>query len=185
MGFPLLRQRFVVWAALWGVAEGFLFFIVPDVLVSFLALRRGWREAMLTSLVAALGAIIGVFLMWQLSVAAPKTAVAMVEALPGITPEMITSFGMMLLHEPLLPSLLIASIVGVPIKIAAMMGHYLDLSLIEFLLVTPLARLPRFIAVGLGVFFLSRLAARWLGKEAMTLLLALFWIVFYGAFWLL
>lgn len=181
----MLRRKFVWWAALWGIAEGFLFFIVPDVLISFLAQRRGWREAILASLVAALGAVVGVLLLWQLSIAAPKTALAMVEALPGITREMVTSLGVTLLHEPLLPSLLIASIVGVPIKIAAMLGPGLDLSLIEFLLVTPLARLPRFVAVGLGVFFLSRLGGRWLGMEKMTLLLALFWIVFYGAFWLL
>ena len=181
----MLRQKFVWWAALWGVAEGFLFFVVPDVLISFLAQRRGWREAMLASLAAALGAVLGVFLLWQLSIAAPKTTVAIVEALPGITPEMITSFGTMLMYEPLLPSLLVASIVGVPIKIAAMLGHYLHLSLLEFLLLTPLARLPRFVAVGLGTFFLARLGGCWLGKEKMTILLALFWIVFYGAFWLL
>lgn len=181
----MLRQKFAWWAALWGVAEGFLFFIVPDVLISFLAQRRGWREAMLASLAAALGAVLGVFLLWQLSIAAPWTTEATVKLLPGITPEMITSLGIKLLHEPLLPTLLVASIVGVPIKIAAMLGPGLDLSLVEFLLVTPLARLPRFIAVGLGVYFLSRLGSRWLSKEKMTLLLLAFWIVFYGAFWLL
>jgi hypothetical protein len=181
----MLRQRFVWWAALWGVAEGFLFFIVPDVLISFLAQRRGWREAMLGSLAAALGAVLGAFLLWQWSAQSPDTVRLLVETLPGITPGMVERLAAELAQQSLLPTLLIASIVGVPIKIAAMLGPGLDLSLIEFLLVTPLARLPRFVAVGLGVFFLSRLGGRWLSMEKMTLLLALFWIVFYGAFWLL
>lgn len=181
----MLPQKFVWWAALWGVAEGFLFFIVPDVLISFLAQRRGWREAMLASLAAALGAVLGVFLLWQWSASDAQTVRVLVEALPGIDAAMIEALREKLASHPLLPTLLIASIVGVPIKIAAVLGPGLDLSLVEFLLVTPLARLPRFIAVGLGVFFLAHLGGRWLSKEKMTLLLALFWIVFYGAFWLL
>lgn len=181
----MLRRKFVWWAALWGVAEGFLFFIVPDVLISFLAQRRGWREAMLTSLAAALGAVLGVFLLWQWSAQSPQTVRMLIEALPGITPVMVQDLAAELTQQSLLPTLLIASIAGVPIKIAAMLGPSLDLSLVEFLLVTPLARLPRFIAVGLGVYFLARLGSRWLSKEAMTLLLLAFWIVFYGAFWLL
>jgi len=181
----MLRQKFVWWAALWGIAEGFLFFIVPDVLISFLAQRRGWREAMLASLAAALGAVLGVFLLWQWSASDAQTVRGLVEALPGIDAAMIEALREKLATDPLLPTLLIASIVGVPIKIAAMLGPGLDLSLIDFLLVTPLARLPRFIAVGLGVFFLARLGGRWLSTEKMTLLLLAFWIVFYGAFWLL
>jgi len=181
----MLRQKFVWWAALWGVAEGFLFFIVPDVLISFLAQRRGWREAMLASVAAALGAVLGVFLLWQWSASDAQIVRGLVEALPGIDAAMIEALREKLATDPLLPTLLVASIVGVPIKIAAMLGPSLDLSLIEFLLMTPLARLPRFVAVGLGVFFLARLGGRWLSTEKMTLLLLAFWIVFYGAFWLL
>lgn len=172
-------------AALWGVAEGFLFFIVPDVLVSFIAQRRGWRPAMAASLAAALGAVLGVFMLWQWSACDPSTVRTLVEALPGIDAAMVETLRGELATQPLLPTLLTASVVGVPIKIAAMLGPSLDLSPTEFMLVTPLARLPRFIAVGLGVALLARLGGRWFSTEKMTLMLALFWVVFYGAFWLL
>lgn len=180
-----VSRRVLAWAALWGVAEGLLFFVVPDVLISFLAVRRGWRAACIASMAAALGAVVGVFLLWQWSVADPQTVRMLVEALPGISPAMVEKLGGELMQGALLPTLLIASVVGVPIKIAAMLGPQLDLPLLEFLLVTPLARLPRFLAVGLGVALLARLGARWFSVEKMTLILALFWIVFYGAFWLL
>ncbi len=179
----MLRQKFVWWAALWGVAEGFLFFIVPDVLISFLAQRRGWRDAMLASLAAALGAVLGVFLLWQWSASDAQTVRWLVEALPSIDAAMIEALREKLATDPLLPTLLIASIVGVPIKIAAMLGPGLDLSLIEFLLLTPLVRLPRFLAVGFGVALLARLGERRLSREKMTLILAAFWIVFYAGFW--
>lgn len=178
-------RRPLLLAASWGVAEGFLFFVVPDVLISFIAQRRGWRSAMAASLAAALGAVLGVFLLWQWSASEPQTVRTLVEALPGIDAAMIAKLQGELATQPLLPTLLVASVIGVPIKIAAMLGPSLDLSPAEFLLTTPLARLPRFLAVGIGVALLAQLGRRWLSTEQMTLLLALFWIVFYGVFWLL
>lgn len=172
-------------AAGWGVAEGFLFFVVPDVLISFIAQRRGWRPAVAVSIAAALGAVLGVLLLWQWSVADPATVPALIEALPAIDTAMIDALRDQLATQPLLPTLLVASIVGVPIKIAAMLGPSLDLSLTEFLLTTPLARLPRFLAIGLGAALLAHVSRRWLSADKVTLLLALVWIVFYGVFWLL
>ncbi|MCE3289658.1 MAG: hypothetical protein K0R83_1670, partial [Caulobacter sp.] len=43
----------------WGVAEATLFFVVPDLLIGYLALTRGFRAGAWASLLAATGAVIG------------------------------------------------------------------------------------------------------------------------------
>ena len=46
-------------AFVWGAAEAFLFFIVPDVLIGYAALRRGARAGLIAAVLAALGASVG------------------------------------------------------------------------------------------------------------------------------
>jgi membrane protein YqaA with SNARE-associated domain len=50
-------------AALWGFAEATLFFIVPDVLLSIIAVRRGRRPAWIAMAWTIAGAIAGGALM--------------------------------------------------------------------------------------------------------------------------
>jgi len=46
-------------AFLWGFAEATLFFIVPDVLLTLLAVRFGWRRAIMPLLFCLSGAVVG------------------------------------------------------------------------------------------------------------------------------
>ncbi len=46
-------------SAAWGFAEATLFFIVPDVIVTFLAFRYGFRRGWIAAAWAAFGAVIG------------------------------------------------------------------------------------------------------------------------------
>ena len=55
-----LRQHALDIAAfLWGVAEATLFFFVPDVLLSYIGVKRGVRATVRASIIAAAGAAIG------------------------------------------------------------------------------------------------------------------------------
>ncbi len=46
-------------AGAWGMAEAVLWFVVPDVFLTWVAMRRGVRPALRLSLVAVAGAIGG------------------------------------------------------------------------------------------------------------------------------
>ena len=47
-----------------GIAEATVFFIVPDVWISFVALRRGWQAGALAAFFACIGALIGGAIMY-------------------------------------------------------------------------------------------------------------------------
>lgn len=51
-------------AALWGIAEATVFFIVPDVWISFVAARRDWKAGVLAACLACTGALIGGAIMY-------------------------------------------------------------------------------------------------------------------------
>ena len=71
-------------AALWGFAEATLFFLVPDVLLSAIALRRG-RLAGVACLVALLGALPGGALLYRWGEREPVAARRALDRLPAIS----------------------------------------------------------------------------------------------------
>jgi len=70
-------------ASLWGFAEATLFFIVPDVLLSWLALRSP-KRGLIACLFALLGALIGGSAMWLWGRFDPDSARTIFELLPAI-----------------------------------------------------------------------------------------------------
>src|SRR5262249_53228345 len=83
------RRAWNIVAFVWGFAEGTLFFIVPDVILTFIGLTRGARDAVIGSCFSALGASCGGALMYLWSAADPAAARATVVAVPAITGAMV------------------------------------------------------------------------------------------------
>src|SRR5690554_874396 len=83
------RSRLAVFVAgLWGFAEATLFFIVPDVFLTFLGIRRlSW--AVRASFGALIGALIGGTLMCLLAPGQTSVMRSLLEAVPGIAPVLI------------------------------------------------------------------------------------------------
>src|SRR5690606_531202 len=76
-------------AFLWGVAEAIYFFVVADVLLTFIAVAYGLRAALVASLAAALGAACGGALVWRLAQADPVQAVTLLRSVPFLSEAMI------------------------------------------------------------------------------------------------
>lgn len=76
----------VAGAALWGVAEASLFFIVPDVLITFAVMRFGLRQGLLLSVVAAVFASITGCFMWLWASRDAETARHVMLLVPAIGP---------------------------------------------------------------------------------------------------
>lgn len=163
----------------WGLAEGVVFFIVPDVYITFAALfslRSGaiaWAASIAGSLVAILA--IGV-----LTMVPALDYLAFLESLPGISEALIerTAAGLEAAGMPYSPFLVLG---GVPLKVYGALALSLGLSLGSVLLWTVFARIvriaPTFLLVAVvRLLFRRRIDAH---PAAWSAALVLGWIAFY------
>ena len=162
----------------WAFAEAILFVLVADVPVSFIAVRHGWRPAAIAALVAAVAAAAGGALLHAWAGADPDGATRTVTALPGIDPALVAETARDFAASGYM-AMLIGSVSGVPYKLYALAAGVQGAPLIPFLLLSPLIRLPRFLAVALLAAALGRLASRRLGLCARLGALTAFWLLFY------
>lgn len=162
---------------LWGFAEATLFFIVPDVLLTAVALTS-LRRALQVAAWALAGALVGGALMWTLGRTDPTTGNAWLAQLPAISHAMIADVGRQLASSGL-PALFAGPVTGTPYKIYALQAGQLGIGLVEFLLVSIPARMLRFVAVTLAVGGVSKLLARWMGLRWRQALLGACWVLFY------
>ena len=172
------------WLALafaWGAAEASVFFVVPDVVVTAVALRRGLGAGLLAAAAAALGAVAGGAAMYAFAAADPTAAVATVDAVPAISGAMIAEARGAFADGGDV-ALLRAAYTGVPYKIYAVLAGEAGRPLAAFLIVSLLVRASRFVIAAV----LTRLAVatfgRRLGATARAVTLATFWLLFYAAY---
>ena len=168
-------------AFIWGLAEATLFFIVPDVLLSFIAQRRGWRTAVRAAGATVVGALIGgafMFLWAKQDIAAVWQTLDLV---PFITPGLLDRVQNELAAHGIL-AMFTGAFTGAPYKIYAALAGSAGLNLPGFLILSAVARGARFLAaIGLTLLA-SRTASPWLDRRGQTIALAGFWIVFYAIY---
>jgi hypothetical protein len=175
----LMRWPGTLLALLWGFAEGTLFFILPDVLLSFTALFRPRRALVQTGAIVAGAVLAGAMMFtWSAQGAGARNAVARV---PLVSPAMFEradrdfrQFGLWGMSR--------GPVRGIPYKVyaAEAPAHF---TLWPFLLVTVPARLWRLLAVWLG-FAAVGVILRKLGRASLAPALhALFWIATYLVYW--
>jgi membrane protein YqaA with SNARE-associated domain len=138
-------------AFIWGFAEATLFFVIPDVGLSIIAL--GGREAgLIATGYAVLGALLGGMLMYFFGRADLDRVVAILHRIPLITPEEIENVQANLERSGI-GAMFLGPFVGIPYKIYATFAHRIG-TLPIFLLVSIPARGIRFVIVVLAVPFL-------------------------------
>ena len=168
----------------WGVAEALVFFIVPDVLLSYIGLKRGPRAAAIASLCAAFGAACGgAFVFWWSS-ADPTGARATVLAVPAISEAMAARAETAMAGNWFLATLL-GPLSSTPFKLYAVLAPHAGASLPAFAAASVVARLPRFLVVSAGVAFIGRWVQPRVSRVRLTWLLGAFWLVFYAVFFAL
>lgn len=166
----------------WGLAEATVFFVVPDVIISWIALRHGARAGLTACLAAAAGAVAGGAAVWLWGQSDIAGARAVFDLLPAIGPATIARAQAEMAGEGRFAAMLAGAMTGVPYKLYAAEAGAVSAPLWWLMAVTPAARLPRFIVAALG----ASLVRHWLRGVAMRWLLlgwAFFWIVFYALFW--
>jgi membrane protein YqaA with SNARE-associated domain len=169
-------------AALWGFAEASVFFIVPDVLLSWYALS-GVRRALVACLHALAGALAGGALVWFWGRNDPESLRALFLHLPGIDEAMIATVRSEL-QERGLTAIFLGPLRGVPYKIYALEASSLNAPLVLFLLISVPARLVRFVLVTLLVGGLRKALGR-LSLQGARLAHLLCWTLFYAGYFYL
>lgn len=168
-------------AAIWGFAEATVFFVVPDVAVTAAALRST-RAMVLSALLAAGGAVAGGIVMNDLAQRDYASARRLVERVPAISPAMVDHAGQQIGRHGV-GAFFLGSVTGTPYKIYAIHAGHARQSMPAFVLASFVARLARFLAAGLITRGIVRaMPTAWRHRRA-AIILALFWIGLYAAYW--
>ena len=175
----MMRWPGTALAFLWGFAEGTLFFILPDVPLSFVALFLP-RRALLHMAAIVAGAVLAGAMMFSWSAHSPGAGAA-VAHVPAVSSAMFEhadrDFNQYGIWGPSLGPLR-----GIPYKVYAVEAPAHS-ALWPFLLVTIPARLWRLVVVWLG-FAGTGALLRKLGRAGLAPALhAVFWIVTYAIYW--
>ncbi|MGD9966075.1 MAG: hypothetical protein AB7T59_06115 [Hyphomonadaceae bacterium] len=171
-------------AFIWGVAEATLFFFVPDIVLSYIGLKRGATAAARASVVASVGAAAGGVIMYVWSASDPGAARAAVLAVPAISEAMAARAGQAMAENWFLATLL-GPLSSTPFKLYAILAPAAGAPLPSFALAAIAARLPRFLIVAVGVAFLGRAWSLWLSERQLLWLLIGAWLLFYVVFFAL
>ncbi|MFI5011858.1 MAG: hypothetical protein ACHQAY_05890 [Hyphomicrobiales bacterium] len=170
-------------ALIWGFAEATLFFVVPDVFLTLVAVSRGARRALSLSVLSALGAVGGgALMMWWggNDIAAARVAV---HFLPAISADMIAGVAAAMQRPDWPLAMLLGAFGGVPYKVFAMEAGAAQLSAAPFLAASFAARLLRFSLAVLAARIAARLLERRLSPRGATYAIAGSWTSFYLLFW--
>jgi membrane protein YqaA with SNARE-associated domain len=172
-------------AFLWGLAEAMLFFIVPDVLLSYVGMKRGASPAAGAAVYAAVGAAVGGAFMYLWSVVDFASARDAGFAVPAIGADMGARAREAMAEQGWFAATLLGPLSSTPYKVYAILAPQAGAPLPLFMLASAVARLPRFLIVGCG----AALVARWLepriGKSRLLIVFVAAWIGFYAAFFAL
>lgn len=169
-------------ALAWGFAEATLFFVVPEVLITWVALDR-LRRALSACLFALAGALVGGALMFTWGAIRHAQAVAVVDLVPAVSSDMLAAVAQTL-EERGASAMIPGAFIGRPYKAYAVQAPGAGIGLAAFLLATVPARLLRFVLAALVTNGLARLAGAWPEGRRRALLVC-FWVTLYALFWTL
>jgi membrane protein YqaA with SNARE-associated domain len=165
-------------AAAWGFAEACFFFIVPDVLLSWIALTDV-RRALLACLYALAGALLGGTLVWFWGGSQPELFRHFFVALPGMDSDLLAAVRIQL-QEQGLTAVLFGPLRGTPYKLYALEASVQRYPYLPFLLISIPARLIRFVLVTLLVGCVRRLLGEHLSPNGARWTHLICWTVFYA-----
>lgn len=174
-------RRWRLIALVWGFAEATLFFVIPDVWITRVALRSR-REAFAAVAHAIVGAMAGGALVYLWGARDPAAVRAVFDALPAISPALIDSIGARWQQLGVWAPL-VGAFSGVPYKLyAAQAAGFVSLPV--FVALSVLARGARFLVFALLAHAIARRATPRLGERRVFALWLGLWIVGYTLYWL-
>lgn len=172
-------------ALLWGFAEATVFFILPDALITRLAIRD-FRRAWLTGLWALAGALLGATLLWSLAHSDhDRTQVLLNSAdrIPGISRDHMVRSAQAV-HEYGAPAIGVGALLGQPYKLFGVHAGAQDMPLTPFLVASAIGLAAR-LALTASIAWLCARALAGKPREFVLRLHLWVWMFFYAAYFAL
>jgi membrane protein YqaA with SNARE-associated domain len=163
-------------ASLWGFAEATLFFFVPDIWISNLALQSR-RKGLIACLYALAGAMVGGLVMYYLGQANAPFMNELMNKIPAIRTMDILKVQSDLQSSGI-TAVLFGPTLGIPYKLYAVNAHSV-MSITAFVLISIPARIIRFILIALIMSFASERFLAKLSAAGKLRIVLILWIAFY------
>ena len=163
----------------WGFAEGLVFFIVPDVYISFATLFSP-RAGLVAWFSSIAGSALAAFVIFGLTAMLGVDYLGFLPSIPGISSGLVERVAERL-AEAGLPYTASFIFTGVPLKLYVAVALSLGAALGSVLLWTVFARIVRIAPTVAAAAVTRRLFSRAIDArpQAATALLAAFWLAFY------
>jgi membrane protein YqaA with SNARE-associated domain len=177
-------DRDALLAFAWGLAEATLFFIVPDVLLTRIAILRGWRQGLRACGWALAGAIFGGALVYYAAATGHLPGLTRwFDWLPGISPSLMAQA-----HDGLedhgVAVLWRGAFGGIPYKLYAMHAGAMHIGWVTFLVVSAASRLARFVATSLVAWVLAKTVLRFCSHAYLQAIHVAVWVGFYAVYFI-
>ena len=171
----------IVAALLLGFAEATFFFLLPETLITFVAMQKGrLRAALVLALMATVGALLGGWLLYSWGAgASAKVVTAFLDALPGISREMVGE-AFNALHLRGAGALFAAPFADPPYKVLAAVSAQAGIPAGSFLLASAATLLLRFISAALVGYSLAAVWRLLVPKLSPAWIWAAAWLGIYG-----
>ena len=164
-------------AFLWGISEATFFFIVPDVLLTYIAINNPKKafQLMITTLIGAV--IGGVIIMGLGYVFYEQLSEAMIH-IPAISKPMVASVDVTVMNQPLI-GMIKGAFMGIPYKLFALSYGNHGVSMPVFIVASLVARTLRFSLTIIVAGIISNILRK-IGVLKIKYIHSLFWVLFYG-----
>jgi membrane protein YqaA with SNARE-associated domain len=162
---------------LWGFSEATLFFIIPDVLLSAVALRSG-KKAVNACFCALIGALIGGSILYVWGAGQPSESAQIIERVPAIDQTMIREVKVSLASDGLI-AMVLGPTKGIPYKIYAITANSVGISYLTFLIASIPARFLRFFLVSILTWSISTYVLKKQSMKIKYTIWAAVWIIIY------
>ena len=168
----------IIASFIWGFSEATFFFIIPDVLLSYYALRNdNLKSVFLINITCITGAALGGAVIFIMSTINHSNVIDFMLTVPAIHTYMLDHVESEMSSNAFL-ALVTGPLFGVPYKLFASFAP-LYTNIFIFILFSIPARFTRFVIVSLLAYFLSHNIFKRLSVKIKTLIWLLVWVIVY------
>lgn len=163
----------------WAFLEAIIFFFIPDVALTFYAVRNKSKfKLLVANVVAIIGAVIGGVIVYMISMHHLSFVESVMLKIPAVHQYMIEHVRTSLEEKSVL-GLIEAPLFGVPYKLYAMLSYHEGISFLTFIIVSFFARLLRFMLTSYIAYFLSHVVFKHLKASLKIYIWFIVWVIVY------